>query len=240
MLKYLFDAAATAAHYEYANGGRNFGPEYSVVYRGSEPFHYEATLEGQEGEVSFSSASVFVDCKKEDGAYITVVKSGVSDFRVNNIVSADRLECGIETVYREEWYGDPTKPARARILPIEPVMDNLKIFGQLHDLELPEPFLLKDSRRQEYFHGHGDPKEPEGIAAAAEEMVPKGGEVQISADRRRIAVPKSGIVYFADWKWQAPCIHTPPKTAQWIQLVRLNLNNPGKGGGGGVGGNGTP
>jgi hypothetical protein len=40
--------------------------------------------------------------------------------------------------------------------------------------------------------------------------------------------------------WKPPDIHIPAKTAQWVQLIRLELKNPGKGGGGGVGGNGTP
>jgi len=239
MLRYTFDAAATAAHYEYNNGKGNFGPEYTVIYRGSAPFHYEETLEGQKGEVCFSSAYVFIDCRKVDGAYITVVKSAVNDFTVKDIVKAKRLECGIETVYREEWYGDPQKPRHARILPIEPVLEKLEVFGELHNLKLPDPFFIKAGKREEYFQGLGDVKEPEGIAAAAEE-IPTDGDIQYSDDKRRIAVPNSAIVYFADWKWQPTCIHAPAKTAQWIQLLSLNLKNPGRGGGGGVGGNGTP
>ncbi|MBZ5592035.1 MAG: hypothetical protein LAP39_07350 [Acidobacteriia bacterium] len=240
MGKFIFDAAATAAHFDYVNGIGSFGREYSVVYRGSDPFHYEATLDGQEGEVSFSSASLFIDCSKKDGAFVTVVKSGVSNFKVKDVMSADRIQCGIETVYREEWLGDPQKPNHARILPIEPVIDNLKVFGELHDFELPEPFLIKNRQREDYFQGKGETREPEGIAAAAAQILPADGKTQISADRRGINNPKFGIVYFADWKWQEPCIHTPAKTAQWIQLVSLDVKNPGRGGGGGVGGNGTP
>jgi hypothetical protein len=124
------------------------------------------------------------------------------------------------------------------------VVRNLKVCGVPYELgeqlELPKPFLLDADSREAYFRGDGDQIEPEGISAAPGRRMRTGrGEIRISADTRRIAIPKFGIVYFADWIWKPPNIHIPAKTAQWVQLVKLHLKNPGSGGGGGVGGNGT-
>jgi hypothetical protein len=174
-----------------------------------------------------------------------VAKSGLENFNVKDVVTADSLECGIETVYREEWRGNPKKPRRARILPRRPLIRNLKICGEPYDLDEqlkpPAPFLFDASQREEYFQGDSAEIEPEGISAApGRRMRTSCGEIRISADTRRIAIPKFGIVYFADWMWQPYDVHIPEKTYQWVQLIRLELKNPGKGGAGGVGGNGTP
>jgi hypothetical protein len=66
------------------------------------------------------------------------------------------------------------------------------------------------------------------------------GDIEVSADTRRITIPKFGIVDFADWMWQPPDTRTAARTAQWVQMIRLELKNPGSGGGSGTGGNGTP
>ena len=241
MFKYIFDATATAAYYDYTSARKPFGHEYSAAYRGSDPFHYEAETEGRKGEISFSSAFVSIECKQENGVYTTIAKSRLTDYNVKNIVTAGRLECGIQTVYREEWYGDPKKPKHARILPIRPVIENLEICGQPYEVELPKAFSLDADEREQYFLGEGATKQPKGISKAAGKSVrTRCGLIRISDDTRRIVIPKFGIVYFADWTWRSPSFYIPEKSYQRIQLVRLNLQNPGHTGGGGVGGNGTP
>ena len=66
------------------------------------------------------------------------------------------------------------------------------------------------------------------------------GEVAISKDTRSIEIPGFGVVTFADWKWLPSDIHTREYTAQWVQLIGLELKNPGSGGGGGASGGGSP
>jgi len=245
MLKYIFHAAATAAHYEYTDKTEGFGHQYSAVYKGHVPFTYQNEADKREGPISFSSTLVFIECKQEDGVYRTIARSGLRDFKVsdskgNPRVTADYLEVGIETVYRAEWYGKPKKPKYARILPIQPVITNLKVCGEPYEIKLPKAFLLDAAARDKYFLGDGATQEPVGISTAPGKSKPTScGVIRVSKDTRRITIPKFGIVEFADWVWQKPDIHIPPKTAQWIQLVRLKLKNPGNGGGGGVGGNGT-
>lgn len=248
MSKYTFHAAAVAAHYQFAKKEHeDFGHEYSAIYLGDSPHAHDTRRGGRKGlEMSFSDSFVSVDCKEvSKGVFVTVAKSGLENFNAEDVVTADRLECGIETVYREEWGRDPKRPKRARILPRKPELVNLKICGEPYELgdqlELPAPFLYDAAAREAYFRGDGAYIEPQGISAApGRRMRTKCGEIRISADTRRIAIPKFGIVYFADWTWLPPDIHVPAKTAQWVQLVRLDRKNPGRGGGGGVGGNGTP
>ena len=248
MPKYTFHATAVAAHFQFSNGTYpDFGHEYSSVYLGDSPHaHSTRTGERKGPEISFADSFVSVECKEEEkGVYVTVVKSGLEKFNARDVVTADRLECGIETVYREEWRNDPARPKRARILPIRPVFVNLTVCGEPWELEQqlkpPAPFLYDAAQRAAYFQGDGDYIKPEGISAVpGRRMRTKCGEIRISADTRRIAIPNFGIVYFADWTWQPPDIQIPAETAQWVQLIRLDLKNPGRGGGGGVGGNGTP
>jgi hypothetical protein len=66
------------------------------------------------------------------------------------------------------------------------------------------------------------------------------GDIEVSADTRRITIPKFGIVDFADWMWQPPDTRTPVRTAQSVQMIRLDLKNPGSGGASRVSGNGSP
>ncbi len=245
MPKYIFHAAAVAAHYKFTKAGyHDFGHEYTSIYLGDAPHSHNTRTGGRKGpEMSFSDSFVSVECKEDKGVFITVAKSGLENFNAGDVVTADRLECGIETVYLEKWRGDPKKK-RARILPRRPVFVNLKVCGQPyeleHELKPPAPFLFDAAQREAYFRGEGDDIEPVGISAApGRRMRTTCGEIRISADTRRIAIPKFGIVYFADWTWLPPDIHTPAKTVQWVQLVKLHLKNPGSGGGGGVGGNGT-
>jgi len=248
MSKYTFHATAVAAHFQFSkNEHPDFGHEYTSIYLGdSEHAHNARTGEQKGPEITFSDSFVSVECKEaEKGVYVTAVKAGLENFNVKDVVTADWLECGIDTVYRDEWRDDPKRPKRARILPRRPVIRNLKVCGEPYEMEeqlkLPAPFLFDQAQRDEYFRGEGEYIEPESISAApGRRMRTKCGEIRISADTRRIAIPKFGIVYFADWTWQAPDIHLPAKTAQWVQLIYLDLKNPGRGGGGGVGGNGTP
>jgi hypothetical protein len=241
MIKYFFHAAATAAHYNSTIRRQAFGHKYSACYKGHDPFHYDAEMDGRTGEVSFASAFVSIECKNEDGVFRTVVKAGLKDYNVKNLVTADWLECGIETVYREEWFGVMGKPKSARILPIRPDIRNLRVCREPYEIKLPKSFLLSHDERESYFLGQGPAKDPVGISSAQGKSMPTScGVIRISKDTRRITIPKHGIVEFADWMWQPADIHLAPKTAQWIQLVRLDLKNPGPSGGGGVGGNGTP
>jgi hypothetical protein len=246
MPKYIFHAAALAAHFRFSTGHHDFGHEYSSIYLGDSPHAHHTRTGGRTGpEISFTDSFVSLECKEEKGVYLTVAKSGLENFNVKDVVTADALECGIETVYREAWRGNPKKPKYARILPQRPVFRNLKICGEPYELERqlkpPAPFLFDAAQREEYFEGDNPEIEPQGISAApGRRMRIKGcGEIRISADTRRITIPKFGIVYFADWMWQPPDVHTAPKTYQWVQLVKLQLKNPGSGGGAGVGGNGT-
>ena len=248
MPKYTFHATAVAAHFQFNPSEHpDFGHDYSSIYLGDSAHAHNARTGNRTGpEISFTDSFVSIECKEEEkGVYVTVAKSGLENFNVRDFVTADWLECGIQTVYRDEWRDDPKRPKRARILPLRPVFRNLKICGSPYELEEqlkpPAPFLFDAAQREAYFRGDGDEIEPVGISAApGRRMRTKYGEIRISADTRRIAIPKFGIVYFADWTWQPHDIHIPAKTAQWVQLIGLDLKNPGRGGGGGVGGNGTP
>lgn len=245
---YVFHAKAVAAHFHYTGGGNpDFGHEYALCFHGDANFKHKAKPGRHiDEEISFSKSFVHVFCKKErGGVYTTISKSGLKDLKVKGKLTADEIECGVMSVYREEWYCDPSQPRRARILPLPPVIKNLKICGQAFrlgkELRLPEPFSFDDTRRKKYFLGEGDEIDPVGVSAASGERVAsKCGDLLLSADTRRIEIPEFGIVTLADWKWLPPDIHVGAHTAQWVQLIGLDLKNPGTGGGAGAGGGGSP
>ncbi len=245
---YTFHAHALAAHYRFTTGSDDdFGPEYALTFQGRKPFkHHEKTGGHSHPEISFSHSWVQVTTKIErGGVYTTIAKSGLKDLRVKGKLTIDKLESGIMTVYREEWYRDPARPRRARILPLPPVIQGLKICGQPYrlgkELQLPEPFRFDQARRKKYFLGDEPEIEPVGISeTVGRKMSSECGDLEISADTRRIAVPDFGIVTLAEWKW-LPCEnHIHAHTAQWVQIVGLDLKNPGIGSAGGSGGNGSP
>jgi hypothetical protein len=245
---YTFHAHALAAHYHFIDDrGEDFGPEYALAFEGRQPFkHREKTGGHSHPEISFSHSWVHISTKIErGGAYTTIAKSGLKDLRVKGKVTIDELEAGIMTVYREEWYRDPNRPKRPRILPLPPVIKNLKICGRPYrlgkELRLPEAFTFSDAERKKYFLGEGPEIEPVEISnAPGQREATECGEIAISADSRRIQIPDFGIVTLAEWKW-LPCkIHTHAQTAQWVQLIGLDLKNPGSGGGGGLVGGGSP
>jgi hypothetical protein len=245
---YTFHAHALAAHYRFITDSNcDFGPEYALAFQGRQPFkHREKTGGHSHPEISFSHSWVHVFTKIDrSGVYTTIAKSGLKGLRVKDKLTIDELEAGIMTVYREEWYRDPSRPKRARILPLPPVLKNVKICGRPYrldkELRLPEAFSLSDAQRKKYFLGEGPEIEPVEISAAPGQREKTDcGEIAISADTRRIEIPDFGIVTFAEWKWLPAERHTHAHTAQWVQLVGLDLKNPGSGGGGGVGGNGSP
>jgi hypothetical protein len=245
--RYTFHAHALAAHYRFTTDSNDdFGPEYTLAFQGRTPFkHHEKTGGHSHPEISFSRSWVHISCKKErGGVYTTIAKAGLKNVSVKGKVTADEIEAGIMTVYREEWYRDPARPRRARILPLPPVIKDLKICGRPYrlgkELELPEPFRFNDARRKKYFRGDEPEIEPVEISSAPGRREPSEcGEIEISADTRRLSIPNFGIVALAEWKWvEEPKCHLEAHTAQWIQLIGLELKNPGSGGGGGVGGNG--
>lgn len=244
--RYVFHAKAVAAHFQFTDGRPDFGAEYALAFHAGSPFkHHAKTGRRTDSEISFTHSWVHVSCKEErGGVYTTIVRSGVKNYSVQGKVTADELEAGIMTVYRKEWYSDSSRPKRARILPLPPVIKDLKICGRPYrlgkELQLPEPFGFNDARRKKYFRGDEPEIEPVGVSAApGRSESTECGEIEISADTRRIAIPNFGIVTLADWTWVSSKIHLAAHTAQWIQLVGLDLKNPGRGGGAGVGGNGT-
>ncbi len=244
---YTFHAHALAAHYRFTtDSSDDFGPEYALAFQGRQPFkHRERTGGHRHPEISFSHSWVHVATKIERGVYTTIAKTGLTGLRVKGKLTIDELEAGIMTVYREEWYRDPSRPKHPRILPLPPVFKNLKICGRPYrlgkELRLPEAFTFNDAQRKKYFLGEGPEIEPVGISEApGQRESTECGEIAISADTRRIEIPDFGIVTFAEWKWLPTKIHIHAHTAQWVQLVGLDLKNPGSGGGGGVGGGGSP
>ena len=94
------------------------------------------------------------------------------------------------------------------------------------DPPLPEPFSYNEEQRKKYFLGGGDEIDPVGVSG--------------DSDTRRIEIPEFGIVTIADWKWIPSDIHVGAHSAQWVQLIGLELTNPGSGGGAGAGGGGRP
>ncbi len=245
MAKYLYSAKAVAAHFQFTDGNSHYGEEYTLVFHGEAPGEQHKDTGARSGpEISFSNSSVHISCKKESGVYTTLVRSTLKNFNVKDVLTADSIESGIMTVYREEWYSDEARPKRARAIPLPPVIENLKIldvpFRLGQELQLPEHFGYDDGRRAKYLNGEGREIEPVGIAPASGRRIPTSrGEIEVSADTRRISVPNFGIVYIADWKWQPQDAYTPANSAHWVEMVRLELSNPGSGGGGGVGGDGT-
>jgi hypothetical protein len=244
MQRYIFHATAVAAHSQFTKGEQNFGHEYSLAFHGDGPHEQQCQLGGlKHPKVSFSGSFVSISCKESGGVYTTIVKSGLTGFSARGIVTADKIEAGIMTVYRRDWYGNPKFPKRARVLPLTPVFGNLKVCGIPFGprLKLPAPFLYSDTQRDDYFRGNGDEIDPQGISrkfGPAEGS--ERGEIRVSPDGRRIKIPKFGIVEFADWTWQRPEIHLHANTSQWVQMIRIRLANPGPTGGGGGGGNGSP
>ena len=239
---YTFHAKALAAHFHFTNGsGEDFGPEFALAFHGRAPFkHKEKTGEHRHPEISFTHSWVHVITRQErGGVYTTVARAGLKNLDVKGKLKADEIEAGMMAVYREEWYGAPSPTKRPRILPLPPVIKNLKVCGQAYrlgkELVLPEPFEFSEARRKEYFLGEGPEIEPVGVCdAPGKREKLECGEVAVSADTRRIEIPNFGIVTFADWKWLPREIHTHEHAAQWLQLIGLELNNPGSGGGGGI------
>ena len=246
MEKYVYSARAVAAHFRFTNGHPDFGDEYTLTYHSEAPGEVQKETGSRSGpEISFTNSSVHISCAKGDGVYTTVVRSTLQNLNVNDVLTVDSIECGLVTVYREEWYGDPARPRRARVIPLPAVIQNLQIHGMPfrpgEELRLPEHFSYDDARRARYLHGEGPEIEPVGVSAApGRRLATSRGDIEVSADTRRITIPKFGIVDFADWMWQPPDTRTPARTAQWVQMIRLELKNPGSGGGSGTGGNGTP
>ena len=244
---YTFHAKAVAAHFRFVNTEcEDFGPEFALAFHGRTPFkHREKTGEHRHPEISFKRSWLHITASARGGVYTVVAKAGLKDLDVKGKVRADEIEAGIMAVYREEWFGDSARRMAPRILPLRPVIKNLKICGEAYrlgkELILPEPFEFSDARRKEYFAGEGREIEPVGIYdAQGERKKAECGEIAISKDTRRIDIPNFGIVTFADWKW-LPCdIHTHERTVQWVELIGLDLKNPGTGGGSGASGGGTP
>jgi hypothetical protein len=239
---YTFHAKALAAHFHFTkDSGEDFGPEFTLTFHGHSAFKGKEKTRGhQHEEISFTRSWVHVVTKRgRGGVYTSVAKAGLRNLNVKDKVTADEIEAGIMAVYREEWFGARARRTDPRILPLPPVIKNLKICGEPYrlgkELLLPAPFEFSDARRREYFEGEGPEIEPKGISEAPGKREKLHcGEVAISADTRRIEIPKFGIVTFADWKWLPREIHTHEPAAQWIQLIGLELNNPGSGGGGGI------
>ena len=243
--RFVFHAKAVAAHFRFTDGRPDFGGEYALAFHGGTSFkHREKTGRRTDSEISFTHSWVHIACKEErGGVFTTIARSGVKNYSAGK-VTADELEAGIMTVYRKEWYGDPARPKRARILPLPPVIKDLRICGRPYrlgkELQLPEPFRFDDARRKKYFRGDEPEIEPVGISAVPGRREPSEcGEIEISADTRRITIPNFGIVTLADWTWVPSKIHLAGHTAQWVQMVGLDQKNPGSGGGAGVEGNGS-
>ena len=245
MEKYVYRAKASAAHFQFTNGPPDFGDEYTLTYYSESPGEVQRNTGARTGpEIKFSDSSVSISCTKEPGVYTTEVWSVLKNFNVNDVLTADAIESGLMTIYREEWYSDPSKPKRARAVPLPLVITNLQIFGVPfrlgHELQLPDPFNYDPDQRTNYLNGKGPEIEPIGISQIPGGRIPSPhGDIKMSDDTRRIDVPDFGIVYIADWSWQPQDANTPAKSAHWVEAVRLDLHNPGTGGGGGTGGNGT-
>lgn len=239
---YTFQTRALAAHFRFTNGsGEDFGPEYALAFHGRAPFkHKEKTGDHRHPEISFTHSWVHIAAKQERaGVYTAVAKTGLKNLNVKGKLMADEIEAGMMAVYREEWYGGPASRKHPRILPLPPVIKNLRICGQPYQLGkqllLPEPFELSDEQRKQYFLGQGPEIEPLAISEAPGKRLSSAcGEIEVSADTRRIRIPDFGIVTFAEWKWLPPNAHRAAHTVQWMQLVSLELSNPGSGGGGGL------
>jgi hypothetical protein len=246
MERYVFHAQAVAAYFQFTDGNVDFGHQHAAVLHGDTPHEHRQETGARSGpEISFTRSFVDISCQKQpDGVFTTVARSGLEGFSAKGVVTADVLECGFMSVYREQWYNEPSRPKRARMLPLPPVIENLRICGEPYrlnnELRLPEAFEYDDSAREKYFDGEGTEIEPVAISTEPGRTVSsKCGQIEISSDTRRIAIPGFGIVCIADWTWLPADIHTAPHTAQWVQLVGLDLKNPGKGGGSGAGGNGS-
>lgn len=244
---YVYSAKAVAAHFNFTNGHPDFGDEFTLSYCSEEPKDVARDTGGRSGpEISFTDSSVHISCAKGDGGvHTTIVRSSIQNLNVNDVLTADFIECGLMTVYREEWYYDPTRPRRARAIPLPAVIRNLQIHGVPfrlgQELRLPEHFSYDDARRAKYLNGDEPEIKLESVTAAPGESADTSRQqIDVSADTRRITIPKFGIVDFADWMWQPPDTPTDAPTFQWVQMIRLNLSNPGSGGGSGSGGNGTP
>jgi hypothetical protein len=246
MEKYVYSAKAVAAHFNFTNGHPDFGDEFTLTYHSEAPGEVRKDTGGRSGpEISFTNSSVQISCTKGAGVYTTIVRSSLQNLNVNDVLTADSIECGLMTVYREEWYVDPARPRRARAIPLPAVIQNLRIHGVPfrpgQELRLPEHFSYDDARRARYLNGEGPEIEPVGVSAAPGRRVATArGDVEVSADTRRITIPNFGIVDLADWMWQPPDTRTPARTAQLVQMIRLELKNPGTGGASGTVGNGTP
>ncbi len=244
---YTFHAKAVAAHFRFIDAEcDDFGPEFALAFHGRSPFrHKERTGEHKHPEIRFKRSWLHITATERRGVHTVVAKAGLKDLDVKGKVTADEIEAGIMAVYHEEWFGDSDRRKAPRILPLRPVIKNLKICGDAYrlgkELVLPDAFDFSDDRRTKYFAGEGPEIEPVGIYdAPGERKKSDCGEIAISRDTRRIDIPNFGIVTLADWKW-LPCdIHTHERTVQWVELIGLDLKNPGTGGGSGAGGGGVP
>jgi hypothetical protein len=243
-VKYTYRARAVAANFVFTSGHHpNFGDAFTLELHSDTPGECSRDTGARTGpDISFTHSSVHISFKKEaGGVYTTIAKASLRNLNVKDILTVDLLESSVKTVYREEW-SKPEETTYARVLPLLPVIQNLKIYGVPfrldHELKLPEHFSYDEARRAKYFSGEGAEILPVRIANGSGRRISTAqGEIELSADTRRITVPKFGIVYIADWKpWDVTDAQTG---AHWVQALGLNLTNPGTGGGSGAGGNGS-
>ena len=253
--KYLYEAKAVAAHFQYTDGDGDFvPPKFSAEYIGEEehdePYNSDgepATLperKSGEREITFDRYQVRVRAYRQGPAHRTEATAWSTNRNIKGVLTAARIQASVITEYREPWYHDPGRPLHPRILPLPPVYDDLRIYGHPYtcNLRLPAPFSFTKEQRAGYLGGIGPDIEPTPIASdpdyPSKITTPKGKIIEVSADTRRIRVEDFGIVYFADWKW-LPIDQKCCDNFQWVELLRFDLGNPGGGGVGGAGGGGS-
>jgi hypothetical protein len=253
--KYLYEAKAVAAHFQYVDGDGDFVPPlFSAEHIGEKEFDEPCDPDGEPAElperrsgpreITFDHYQVRVRAYRDDAAYRTEATAWVTNLDIKGVLTARRIEASVITEYREPWYHDPGRPLHPRILPLPPVFDDLRIYGYPYtcNLRLPAPFSFTPEQRAAYLSGVGPDIEPTPIASDPDYpsviATPKGKIIAVSADTRRIRVEDFGIVYFADWKW-LPIDQKCCDNFQWLELLRFDLGNPGGGGVGGAGGGGS-
>lgn len=171
------------------------------------------------------SSEVIASPEDNEGFFRTEVRSTLNNLNVENgALLADRITLGMVSVYRRHWFDNGKLHAtRARILPVNCSIVNLRVNGKAVEDRLPAPFHYSMDRCETYLRGdEPDPAVEQDIRQAI-----------IGSPTRLLYVKNFGRIYFGEWML-LPGANWHP--IHQIYMLRLAMGSPQTGTGGGPGG----
>jgi hypothetical protein len=183
-----------------------------------------------DGGLSHGPCVTEVHAMVEDdkGFFRTEIRATVDNLRVDgkSVLSVDRINFGMVTVYRRDWYDRPGPHARrTRVLPMDCSLVNLTLNGAPLALPLPAPFNYSADQREAYLAA--DNPDPAVDAEVRQAIV--------DSPTRSIYIPNFGRIYFGEWTLLPnPTWHPIHQMA----MLRFAFSSPPSGSGTGGGGQG--